>query len=297
MTAKILDGTAISGEILAEVKEGVKQLKEKTGVTPGLAAVLIGDNPASAVYVRNKGRSCEEVGIYTETFKMPQNTTEADAMALVEKLNKDGRFHGILVQLPLPSQINETRVIIAVSPEKDVDGFHPFNLGKLVLGEPVFVACTPAGVQQVLIRSGYPPAGKRVVICGRSEIVGKPLAVLLMQKMEGANATVTICHTGTKDLPKVTREADILVAAMGRANAITADMVRKGAVVIDVGINRIDDPSRKSGYRLVGDVDFDAVKEKAEAITPVPGGIGPMTIAMLMANTLKAARRKAGVEK
>ena len=287
---KILDGAALAQEIRGEVATGVEEMLGKHQVTPGLAAVLVGDDPASAIYVRNKRRACAETGIFSESFEMPADTSESEVLALIQRLNQDERFHGILVQLPLPPQINEQGVIEVVSPGKDVDGIHPFNLGKLAQGRPDFVPGTPGGIQQLLLRNGYDPAGRNVVICGRSEIVGKPLAMLLMQRKEGANATVTVCHTRTKDLPSVTGQADILVAAMGQPRMITADMVKEGAVVIDVGINRIDDSSRKQGYRLVGDVDFEAVSEKAGAITPVPGGVGPMTIAMLLVNTLTAAR-------
>ena len=288
--AKILDGAALAKEVRAEVAAGVAEMQQQHQVTPGLAAVLVGDDPASAIYVRNKGRACDEVAMFSETFRRPANTTTREIFELLRDLNQDQRFHGILVQLPLPRQIDEAATIEAVSPNKDVDGIHPFNLGKLVQGMPVFVPGTPAGVQQILLRNGYDPSGKHVVICGRSNIVGKPLATLLMQRRAGSNATVTVCHTRTKDLAQITRQADILIAAMGQPKAITADMVREGAVVIDVGINRVDDATRKSGYRLVGDVDFEAVSEKAEAITPVPGGVGPMTIAMLLVNTLTAAR-------
>jgi len=288
--AKILDGTALAKGIRAEVAAAVAEMQQKYEVTPGLAAVLVGDDPASAIYVRNKGRACAEVGMASETFHLPASTSQAELMALIESLNHDPRFHGILVQLPLPRQIDEGPVIQSLLPSKDIDGMHPFNMGKLVLGTPDFIPGTPAGIQQILVRNGYDPAGCHVVVCGRSNIVGKPLAILLMQKQAGANATVTVCHTGTKNLPALTREADILVAAMGRAKAITGDMVKEGAVVIDVGINRIDDPTRKQGFRLVGDVDFEPVSQKAEAITPVPGGVGPMTIAMLLVNTLAAAR-------
>ena len=288
--AKILDGTATSKEIRAEVAQGVVEMQEKHGVTPGLAAVLVGDDPASAIYVRNKGRACQEVGIFSETFHLAQGTPEAELLDLVDRLNGDPRFHGILVQLPLPIHIDEGRVLMAVKPEKDVDAIHPANVGKVAQGNADFVPGTPGGIQQLLLRNGYDPGGRHVVICGRSNIVGKPLAMLLMQKRSGANSTVTVCHTGTRDLGEVTRSADILVAAMGRPRAITADMVREGAIVVDVGINRVEDSTRKSGYRLVGDVDFDAVSEIAEAITPVPGGVGPMTIALLLVNTLTAAR-------
>ena len=289
MMAKILDGASLAREIRGEVAVGVTDLAARTGTTPGLAAVLVGEDPASAVYVRNKGQACGEVGIFSETFHLPGTTTQEELLELVKRLNGDSSFHGILVQLPLPVQINEETVIEAVSPAKDVDGIHPFNLGKLLQGSPVFVPGTPAGIQQILVRNGYDPAGQHVVVCGRSNIVGKPLAALLMQRTDGANATVTVCHTRTRDLAEITRQADILVAAVGSPRAVTADMVRDGAVVIDVGINRFDDASRRRGYRLVGDVDFDGVESKVEAITPVPGGVGPMTIAMLLANTLKAA--------
>jgi methylenetetrahydrofolate dehydrogenase (NADP+)/methenyltetrahydrofolate cyclohydrolase len=287
---KILDGVSLAKEVRAEVEAGVAELGNKHRVTPGLAVVLVGNDPASGVYVRNKRRACADVGLLNETFELPSSTSESDLLGLIEKLNRDGRFHGILVQLPLPPQINEQTVIQAVNPAKDVDGIHPFNLGKLAQGRPDFIPGTPAAVQQLLLRNGYDPAGLNVVICGRSEIVGKPLAILLMQRQAGANATVTVCHTKTRNLSDLTRRADILVAAMGRPKAITAGMVREGAVVIDVGINRVEDSTRKRGYRLVGDVDFDAVSEKAEAITPVPGGVGPMTIAMLLVNTLTAAK-------
>jgi methylenetetrahydrofolate dehydrogenase (NADP+)/methenyltetrahydrofolate cyclohydrolase len=288
--AKILDGTATSKEIRAEVAEGVAEMRQKHSVTPGLAAVLMGDDPASAIYVRNKGRACHEVGMFNETFHLPESAPQEKLLELVERLNGDSRFHGILVQLPLPRHIDEAKVLIAVRPEKDVDAIHPVNAGKLVQGNADYLPATPGGIQQLLLRNGYDPGGKHVVICGRSNIVGKPLGILLMQKQAGANATVTVCHTGTRDLGELARQADILVAAMGRAKSITADMVRDGAIVVDVGINRVPDSTRKSGYRLVGDVDFEPVSEKAEAITPVPGGVGPMTIALLLVNTLTAAR-------
>ncbi len=287
---KILDGTATSKEIRGEVAQGVEEIRSKHGVTPGLAAVLVGDDPASAIYVRNKGRACEEVGIFSEIFHLPESVSEDELLALIDRLNGDTRFHGILVQLPLPEQIDEGKALMAVAPEKDVDAIHPVNVGKVSQSNSDFVPCTPGGAQQLLLRNGYDPGGKHVVICGRSNIVGKPLAMLLMQKRPGANATVTVCHTGTADLGEMARQGDILVAAMGRPMAITADMVKEGAIVVDVGINRVPDSTRKSGYRLVGDVDFKAVSEKVEAITPVPGGVGPMTIAMLLVNTLTAAR-------
>ena len=295
MTATLIDGKQMAEDIRGEVAQGVAALVEKTGVTPGLAAVLVGEDPASAVYVRNKRRACEEAGIYSETIELPASTTQDELVSLVRDLNADPKFHGILVQLPLPPQIDERTVILAVDADKDVDGLHPLNAGRLMEGRPLFLPATPAGVQQMLMRSGNDPAGKHVVVVGRSNIVGKPAAMLLMQKADGANATVTVCHTGTKDMAAITRQADIVIAAMGRPKAITADMVRDGAVVIDVGTNRVEDATRKSGYRLVGDVDFDAVVEKASAISPVPGGVGPMTIAMLLSNTLRAAQNAAGV--
>jgi methylenetetrahydrofolate dehydrogenase (NADP+)/methenyltetrahydrofolate cyclohydrolase len=290
LAAKILDGRTLAAEIRAEVGVGVLEMQRNHEVTPGLAAVLVGEDPASTVYVRNKRRACEEVGIFSETFEMPANSSTAAVLERVQALNANTSFHGILVQLPLPSQVDQHRIIEAIDPNKDVDGIHPYNIGKLVQGRPDFIPGTPGGVQQLLLRNGYDPAGANVVICGRSEIVGKPLAILLMQRQEGANATVTVCHTQTRDLAQITRQADILVAAIGKPNAITADMVKPGAVVVDVGINRVEDATRKRGYRLQGDVDFDAVAAKAAAITPVPGGVGPMTIAMLLVNTLTAAR-------
>ena len=290
MAAKILDGQALAAEIRAEVGTGILEMQGNHEVTPGLAAVLVGEDPASAVYVRNKRRACEEVGMFSETFEMPANSSTAAVLERVQALNADQRFHGILVQLPLPSLVDQHQIIEAIDPNKDVDGIHPYNIGKLLQGRPDFIPGTPGGVQQLLLRNGYDPAGANVVICGRSDIVGKPLAILLMQRQEGGNATVTVCHTQTRDLAGITRQADILVAAMGRPNAITADMVKSGAVVVDVGINRVEDATRKRGYRLQGDVNFEPVAAKAGAITPVPGGVGPMTIAMLLVNTLAAAR-------
>jgi len=290
LTAKILDGKALAEDIRGEVATGVAEMQQKHGVTPGLAAVLVGDDPASAIYVRNKRRACDEVGMVSDTILMSADSTTEQVLATVDSLNKDSRFHGILIQLPLPPQVDELAVIESINPDKDVDGLHPFNVGKLVQGRADFVPGTPAGIQQILMRNGHDPAGANVVVCGRSDIVGKPMALLLMQRADGANATVTVCHTRTKNMAEITRQADILVAAIGRPNAITADMVKEGAVIIDVGINRVDDDSRKRGYRLDGDVDFAAVSEKASAITPVPGGVGPMTIAMLLVNTLTATR-------
>ena len=290
MTAKILDGKALAETIRGEVATGVAEMQQNHGITPGLAAILVGDDPASAIYVRNKRRACDEVGMVSDTLLLPADSTNEQVLECVQRLNDDPRFHGILVQLPLPPQVDERLIMESLDPGKDVDGLHPFNVGKLVQGRADFVPGTPAGIQQILLRNGHDPAGANVVICGRSDIVGKPLAILLMQRADGANATVTVCHTRTKNMAEITRQADILVAGIGSPNVITADMVKEGAVVIDVGINRIDDASRKSGYRLVGDVDFAAVSEKASAITPVPGGVGPMTIAMLLVNTLTATR-------
>ena len=290
MAAKILAGTDLSAEIRAEVAAGVVEMQEKHGVTPGLAVVLVGDDPASAVYVANKQRACEQAGLFSDSAHLPGTATEDEILAAVRSYNQDPRIHGILVQLPLPEGIDQHRVIETIDPGKDVDGIHPYNLGKLLQGRPDFAPCTPSGVVELLMRNGHDTTGANVVICGRSDIVGKPLAALLMQRGRGGNATVTVCHTRTRNLAGVTREADILVAAIGQPGAITADMVREGAVVIDVGINRVDDPTARRGYRLKGDVDFDSVSEKAAAITPVPGGVGPMTIAMLLVNTLTAAR-------
>lgn len=296
MAATVLDGKRMAEEIRAEVTEGVRALRERSGVTPGLAAVLVGDDPASAVYVRNKRLACDEAGMFSETFALPEETPQEELLRLIRQLDADARFHGILAQLPLPAHVSEREVILAIDPDKDVDGMHPLNGGRLLEGAPRFPPATPAGVQQMLVRSGADPAGKRVAILGRSNIVGKPLAAMLMQKAAGANATVTVCHTGTPDMGAVTRQADIVVAAVGRPRALTADMVADGAVVIDVGINRVEDSTRKSGYRLVGDADYEALAEKASAISPVPGGVGPMTIAMLLTNTLRAARFAAGEE-
>jgi len=294
MLAKIISGTQVAAEIREELKGRVRKLKDN-GVTPSLAVVLVGEDPASVSYVTAKAKGAAEVGIYEETIRLPADTPEEEVLKNVDNLNKDPKFHGILVQLPLPKHISTEKVINYISPEKDVDGFHPVNVGKLLRGEPCPMPCTPHGIQQLLVRSGYDPRGKHVVICGRSNLVGKPLAAILMQKKNGANATVTVCHTGTKDIASFTKQADIVVAAMGSPKTITADMVRDGAVVIDVGVNRVEDRTREKGYRLVGDVDFEAVKEKAAAITPVPGGVGPMTVTMLLMNTIEAAEKKAGI--
>ena len=290
MTAELINGVEIAEEIRTEVADGVLEMRDKHGIAPGLAVILVGDDPASAVYVRRKEKAALEAGMASNSVLLPNDTSAKEVLAHLARLNGDARVHGILVQLPLPDHVEENTVIEAINPAKDVDGLHPFNMGLLMAGRPRFVPATPSAIQQMLVRTGHDPEGKHVVVCGRSNIVGKPVAGLLMQRSKGANATVTVCHTRTKDLSAITRQADILIAAMGAPRAITADMVKDGAVVIDVGINRVDAPERKRGYRLVGDVDFNAVSEKASAITPVPGGVGPMTIAMLLSNTLKAAR-------
>lgn len=290
MPAKIISGKEVAASIREELKTRTAALKQK-GVTPGLGVILVGEDPASVSYVTAKARGAEEVGIFEETVRLPADSSEEEILKTVDRLNRDPRFHGVLVQLPLPKWVNPDKVINYISPEKDVDGFHPINVGRLLRGEPCPLPCTPYGVQQMLVRSGYSPEGKHVVVCGRSNIVGKPLVAMLMQKKPGANATVTVCHTGTPDLKKFTLQADILVAAMGAPRAITADMVREGCVVIDVGVNRVPDPASPKGFRLVGDCDFEAIKEKAEAITPVPGGVGPMTVTMLLMNTIEAAER------
>lgn len=288
MAAMIIKGSEISKQIKEELKLEMTELNKKYNVIPGLATILIGEDEASKVYVGAKEKACKELGIYSERIDLPVNTTEAELLAHIERLNKDSKIHGILVQLPLPKHINEANVIDAIDPKKDVDAFHPINVGKLMLGKPNFLPCTPHGIQELLIRSGIETDGAEVVVVGRSNIVGKPIANMLLQKNKGANATVTICHTGTKDLAAHTKRADILIVAAGRPKAITADMVKDGVVVIDVGVNRLE-----SG--LVGDVDFETVKEKAKAITPVPGGVGPMTIVMLMKNTVQSAKMHAGI--
>lgn len=288
MTATIIDGKAIAQQILDEVGVDVARLRA-AGTEPGLAVVLVGDNPGSVSYVRGKARDAEAVGIRSETVRRTADISQDDLLGLVADLNADPRWHGVIVQLPLPPHIDETLATSAVAPEKDVDGLHPLNVGRLFRGEAGFISCTPHGVIQMLLRTGNDPAGKHAVICGRSNLVGKPLAGLLMRKGPGGNATITVCHTRTPDMAVHTRQADILVAVMGQPRAITADMVREGAVVIDVGTNAIADASKKRGTRLVGDVDYEAVAEKASAITPVPGGVGPMTRAMLLYNTVLAA--------
>ena len=290
LPAKILSGRELSAEIRGEVAAGVVEMQQKHGVTPGLAVVLVGDDPASAVYVAGKRRACREAGIFSEAVELPASAAHEEILAVIARLNGDSRIHGILVQLPLPDGIGQHGIIDAVDPNKDIDGIHPFNLGKLLQGRPRFAPCTPAGIVELLLRNGHDPEGAHVVVCGRSDIVGKPLAALLMQRTRGGNATVTVCHTLTRDLADITRSADVVVAAMGRPEAITADMIKEGAVVIDVGINRVPDTSARRGYRLKGDVEFEGVSRRASAITPVPGGVGPMTIAMLLVNTLTAAR-------
>lgn len=289
MSALIIDGKKISTEIRNEMQAEIDKARNQ-GIQPRLVAVLVGQNPASEVYVRMKHNACQKVGIDSETVKLPGETTQQELLTLVEKLNRDPKTHGILVQLPLPSQIDENTIINAISVEKDVDCFHPFNVGKLVIGQPVFLPCTPAGIHELVIRSGIDPEGKHVVVIGRSNIVGKPIANMLLQKAAGANATVTICHTRTPDIAHHSRQADILIVAAGRPEVITGDFVKPGAVVIDVGVNRVDDPTTEKGYRLVGDVDFDSASRVASAISPVPGGVGPMTITFLLKNTLKAAQ-------
>jgi len=281
---EIIDGNKISAEIKEELRKEISRLDKK----PGLAAVLVGENPASEIYMKSKKRVCEEVGVYSEVFRFDSNTKEAKLLLKIDELNRDERFNGILVQLPLPKHIDKKKVIERIDPIKDVDGFHPLNRGLLLAGEPSFVPCTPLGIQELILRSGYEIEGEHVVIVGRSNIVGKPLANLLLLKNRKSNATVTVCHTGTRELEKITNTGDILVVASGRAKMIKGSMVKEGAIVIDVGVNRIEDKSRKSGYRLVGDVDFEGVKDKVKAISPVPGGVGPMTVTMLISNTLKA---------
>jgi methylenetetrahydrofolate dehydrogenase (NADP+)/methenyltetrahydrofolate cyclohydrolase len=287
--AQIIDGKAIAEQIKAEVRERSASLRMDKGIVPGLAFILVGDNPASQVYVRSKGKACTEMGFHSVTKELPANTFEDDLLKLILKFNSTPVIHGILVQLPLPSHINESKVVDAIDYRKDVDGFTSTNVGRLVLGQPCLRPCTPAGIQELLLRSENDPSGKHVVVVGRSNIVGKPVLNILLQKQKGANAVVTIAHTGASDIGRHTRNADIVIAAIGKPRFITGEMLRPGCVVIDVGINRINDPASKSGTRLVGDVDFDSASQVASAITPVPGGVGPMTIAMLMKNTLEAA--------
>ena len=283
--ANIIDGKAISAAVRGEIKENTQKLIAETGITPGLAVIIVGTDPASQVYVRNKRRACEEVGFYSEAYELPEDTTQEELEALVDKLNADPAIHGILCQLPLPKHLNEESILLRIDPKKDVDAFHPYNVGRIMIGNQKFLPCTPAGVMELIRRSGIDCTGKECVVVGRSNIVGKPMAMLLLQ----ANCTVTMCHSRTADLASHTRRADVLVAAVGKARFITADMVKPGAIVIDVGINRIPEG------KVVGDVDFDAVKEVAGWITPVPGGVGRMTITMLLENTVEAAERAANV--
>jgi methylenetetrahydrofolate dehydrogenase (NADP+)/methenyltetrahydrofolate cyclohydrolase len=295
MTAKLINGNEIAQQIREELKQETAQLKDKYNVVPGLVTILVGENPASVSYVTAKQKTSKELGFFSIQDNQPATITEEELLKLIDKYNKDPKIHGILVQLPLPKHINETKILYAIDPKKDVDGFHPVNVGKLMIGEADYLPCTPAGIQQLLIRTGAKIDGAEVVVVGRSNIVGKPITNILLQKKKGANATVTICHTGTRDMAFHTKRADILIVAAGKPKAVTADMVKEGAVVIDVGVNRIGmTPEGKA--KLCGDVDFDGVKEKASAITPVPGGVGPMTITMLMMNTVKAAKLAAGIK-
>jgi methylenetetrahydrofolate dehydrogenase (NADP+)/methenyltetrahydrofolate cyclohydrolase len=287
LVAQIISGKEIAKSIREELKVKADELIAK-GITPGLAVVLVGEDPASEVYVRAKGKACDKLGIYSDTIKLPAETSEEELLKLIEKLNADSKIHGILVQLPLPKHIEENKVLMTIDPDKDVDGFHPVNVGRMLVGDECFLPCTPHGVQELLVRSGNDPEGKHVVVVGRSNIVGKPVAGILMQKKPGANATVTIAHSRTKNLAELTKCADIIVAAIGKPEFIKAEMVKDGVVVIDVGVNQVG--KTPEGKRILkGDVDFEAVKEKATAITPVPGGVGPMTITMLMQNTLRSA--------
>jgi methylenetetrahydrofolate dehydrogenase (NADP+) / methenyltetrahydrofolate cyclohydrolase len=289
--AKIISGQQLSEEMRAEIARDAAAFRASTGIVPGLAVVLVGDDAASQVYVRMKGKAAERAGFYSRRITLPEATPQDELLGVVDGLNADPRVHGILVQLPLPKHIVTGAVLRAIDPAKDVDGFHPINAGRLAIGDPdVLAPCTPAGIIEMLMRSGYDPKGRHVVVVGRSTIVGRPVALLLLRDAVGGNATVTVAHSRTRDLAGITRQADILIAAVGRPAIITKEMVKPGVVVIDVGVNRVDDPASEKGYRLVGDVDFDGVADVAEAISPVPGGVGPMTITMLLANTLRAAR-------
>ena len=295
MTATIISGSEISAAIRSELKERVSRLKA-AGKTPYLGVVLVGEDPGSLSYVKSKEKGAQEIGIREVTIRLTADTPESRVIQAVDDLNKDKEVDGILVQTPLPGHIDTEKILYYISPEKDVDGFHPVNMGKLLRGQPCFLPCTPHGIQEMLMRTGNDPSGKHVVICGRSNLVGKPLAALLVQKKKGANAVVTVVHTGTTHIPYFSRQADILVAAMGSPLFIKADMVKEGVVIIDVGMNRIEDKTREKGYRLVGDVDFEAVKDKASFITPVPGGVGLMTVTMLLQNTIESAERTAGIK-
>jgi methylenetetrahydrofolate dehydrogenase (NADP+)/methenyltetrahydrofolate cyclohydrolase len=291
LRARILDGKRIADDLRRDLAPEIEALKAR-GVTPGLAVVLVGENPASQVYVRMKGRACQDLGMHSETVRLPAAATEAELLAVIDRLNHDPAIHGMLVQLPLPSQIGETRVLHRILPGKDVDGFHPENVGKVAIGDPTgFRPATPYGVQQMLVRAGVETAGAHVVIVGRSNIVGRPMAALLLHKGKGADATVTVCHSRTRDIGAVTRLADILIVAMGKPEFVRGDMIRPGAAVVDVGVNRVEDAAAEKGYRLVGDVAYAEAVEVASAITPVPGGVGPMTITMLLYNTVQAARQ------
>jgi methylenetetrahydrofolate dehydrogenase (NADP+)/methenyltetrahydrofolate cyclohydrolase len=295
VTARILDGQALAQDMRAELKAEVDRMQAEHGLVPGLSVVLVGDDPASMSYVKGKRKAAAEMGVHSVESKFDADVSQQDLLAEIDRLNKDDSVHGILVQLPLPGGLDEEAALNAINPEKDADGLHPMNLGRLIRGQEGFLPCTPHGVQQILMRSGIDVAGKHVVVVGRSTLVGRPLANILTKKGPGANATVTLCHTGTEDLAYHTLQADILVAATGVRNTITADMVKPGVVVVDVGVQRIDDASRKRGWRLVGDVDFEGVKEVASAITKVPGGVGPWTITMLLYNTIQAAKRAHGI--
>ena len=292
MKATTIDGKKLAVEMRAEIAHGVAALKDERGVTPGLAVILVGDNSASVSYVTAKERACREAGMLSREIRMPADTAEGDLLAEIERLNSDPEIHGILVQLPLPKGISEKRVIDAIAPEKDVDGFTPVNVGKMLIGDDCFLPCTPHGIIKLIETTGMDLAGRHAVVIGRSNIVGKPVAALLSRK--SVNATVTLCHTGTKDLASFTRTADVVVVAAGRPNTLTGDMLRDGAVVIDVGVNRVPDATKEKGYRLCGDADFESCSEVASAITPVPGGVGPMTITMLLWNTLQSARAAVG---
>ncbi len=294
MSAKIISGKEVAAQIREELKQEIDGLKHKK-IVPGLAVILVGENPASVSYVTAKERACHEIGIFSDDNRLAADCSQQQLLDLIHEKNNDPKINGILVQLPLPKHIDEAKVLMAIDPSKDVDGFHPVNVGKMVVGEKAFLPCTPHGVLQMLNRSGISTQGAEIVIVGRSNIVGKPLANMLIQKNEFGNATVTVCHTKTKDIAAHTRKADIVIAATGYPNTITADMIKDGAVVIDVGVNRVEDASREKGFRLVGDVDFDNVKEKASFITPVPGGVGPMTITMLLYNTVESAKMAAAV--
>lgn len=291
MNAKIIDGKQVAATMRIEIARQVADLKARNGGVPGLGVILVGDDPASRSYVTAKEKACDAVGIFSDDQRLPSNVTQAEVLDMVARMNRDPRIHGILVQLPLPPQIDEQAVIDAIAPDKDVDGFTPINVGRMLIGRPCYLPCTPHGVIQLLLHSGVETSGRHAVVIGRSNIVGKPLAQLLLRKAPGGNATVTICHTGTRNISDFTRQADILVVAAGRAGTVTGTMIKPGATVIDVGVNRVPDHTAKNGYRLVGDVDFDSASRVAGILTPVPGGVGPMTITMLLQNTLLAAQR------